>query len=389
MGTILVLDGQQRNVISCVRSLANAGHRVVVGAHTPDALCFGSRFTSDRWLYPNPVTSSVSFRDALMNEIESKQYDLVLPFIDATTKIIVESQDDISSFAPVLVPKIKAFQIAFDKALTFQLAEMINIPHPNTLYPISLNEAIKCAREIGFPLVIKPRQSSGSRGLKVIGNEKDLIRYFPIIMTKYPMPLLQEFIPEKESVGFVTIYGKDAKLKAFCQHKRLHQYPLSGGPSTLRETISDDRLKEYGSTLLDELRWVGPAMVEFRVDSRDGVPKLMEINPRLWGSIALHIAAGVNFPELIYKESNDISYPNVYSYDIGKKAKWLLPGEILYFLASLGHGKVELNALKWWGKDLVLDIGSWNDPLPVFYMIKNLIKNLSSLQAIKHGILRE
>ena len=203
------------------------------------------------------------------------------------------------------------------------------------------------------------------------------------------MPLLQEFIPEKESVGFVTIYGKDAKLKAFCQHKRLHQYPLSGGPSTLRETISDDRLKEYGSTLLDELRWVGPAMVEFRVDSRDGVPKLMEINPRLWGSIALHIAAGVNFPELIYKESNDISYPNVYSYDIGKKAKWLLPGEILYFLASLGHGKVELNALKWWGKDLVLDIGSWNDPLPVFYMIKNLIKDLSSLQAIKHGILRE
>jgi len=70
-------------------------------------------------------------------------------------------------------------------------------------------------------------------------------------------------------------------------------------------------------------------MVEFRIDARDGVPKLMEINPRLWGSIALHIAAGVNFPELIYKEVHAVPFAPVTQYKVGIKAKWLLPGEII------------------------------------------------------------
>ncbi len=41
-------------------------------------------------------------------------------------------------------------------------------------------------------------------------------------------------------------------------------------------------------------------MVEFKLDPRDNTPKLMEINPRFWGSLALAIESGVNFPYLLY-----------------------------------------------------------------------------------------
>lgn len=388
MGTILILDGQQRNVISCVRCLARAGHIVVVGAHSADALCFGSRFTSRRWLYPDPSLYPDSFLQALMREIRSNKYDLVLPFIDASTKIIVEAQADICRYAPLLVPSEKAFNIAFNKAHTIQMAQQLIIPCPQTCYPKSLNDAVEGARNIGYPVVIKPRQSSGSRGLKIAANEQELVRYFPRIHNNYPEPILQEFIPEKAAVGFVALYSKKGEIKAFCEHKRLHQYPLSGGPSTLRETIIDDRLRQYGTTLLEALEWVGPAMVEFRVDERDGVPKLMEINPRLWGSIALHIAAGIDFPGMIFNEANNIPCEAAFSYQEGIRAKWLLPGELLYFLANLRNGKIKLDALKWWGKNLVLDIGSWEDPWPVLLMARNLSKSIFSWKSIKHTILR-
>ena len=46
------------------------------------------------------------------------------------------------------------------------------------------------------------------------------------------------------------------------------------------------------------LNWKGIAMVEWKVDPRDGRPKLMEVNPRFWGSLELAVRSGVDFPVL-------------------------------------------------------------------------------------------
>ena len=388
MGKILILDGQQRNVLSCVRSLAKKGHVVDVGAHTKNALCFSSRFTAEKWLYPDPAEHPEAFLEALQNKVRETRYDLVLPFIDSSTKIVVDAQDMLQQHVPLHVPRPESFHLAFDKAKTFQLARKLNLPAPETRYPKNLDDAVKLAGEIGYPVVIKPRKSSGSRGLKIVKNEQELVSAFPRIHAKYPEPILQEYIPLQDAVGFVALYDNNGKLKAYSQHKRLHEFPLSGGPSTLRITIDDKRLYQYGTALLEELQWRGPAMVEFRVDSRDGIPKLMEINPRLWGSIALHIAAGVNFPLLIYKEANAISYSPVTSYHVGTRAKWLLPGELLYFLANLGKGKIKFDALKWWGDDLVLDIVAKDDPRPAMTMLKNMATSLFDISYLKHAIFR-
>jgi predicted ATP-grasp superfamily ATP-dependent carboligase len=88
-------------------------------------------------------------------------------------------------------------------------------------------------------------------------------------------------------------------LAAFC-HRRLREYPVSGGPSTLAVSVRDPRLVELGTALLRALDWVGVAMVEFKQDGR-GEYRLMEVNPRLWGSLPLAIAAGVNVPYAWYR----------------------------------------------------------------------------------------
>jgi predicted ATP-grasp superfamily ATP-dependent carboligase len=82
---------------------------------------------------------------------------------------------------------------------------------------------------------------------------------------------------------------------AVFQHKRLREVPITGGASSLRESVAVDRtLYDYALRLLGELRWTGLAMVEFKVGA-DG-PKLMEINGRVWGSLPLAVHSGVNFP---------------------------------------------------------------------------------------------
>jgi predicted ATP-grasp superfamily ATP-dependent carboligase len=106
-------------------------------------------------------------------------------------------------------------------------------------------------------------------------------------------------------------------------HRRLREKPPTGGVSVLSESIAipDDALG-YASRLLEELQWQGVAMVEFKVDSRDGVPKLMEVNGRFWGSLQLAIDAGVDFPNILLATLDDAPVPPAPPYRAGVRNRW-------------------------------------------------------------------
>ena len=63
-------------------------------------------------------------------------------------------------------------------------------------------------------------------------------------------------------------------------------------------------------------------MVEFKRDARDGIPKLMEINGRFWGSLQLAIDAGVDFPALLIRMLDDPTVPAVPGYRTGVRSRW-------------------------------------------------------------------
>lgn len=84
-------------------------------------------------------------------------------------------------------------------------------------------------------------------------------------------------------------------------HKRIRELYTMGGPSTCAISVYDPKLLDYGLKILGALNWHGIAMVEFKKDSKDGTFKLMEINPKFWGSLDLAIASGIDFPYLLYK----------------------------------------------------------------------------------------
>src|SRR5206468_12795896 len=84
----------------------------------------------------------------------------------------------------------------------------------------------------------------------------------------------------------------------------------TGSGSSLREsTPPPPDMAEAARTLLEALQWHGVAMVEFKRDARDGLPRLMEINGRFWNSLPLAIASGVDFPFLLYTLARDGACP--------------------------------------------------------------------------------
>ncbi len=108
------------------------------------------------------------------------------------------------------------------------------------------------------------------------------------------VPLIaQEFIPGW-GCGFFATYDRGVCRRVF-MHRRVREYPPTGGASSCATTFRDDRLAAHGRRLLDGLGWHGIAMVEFRFDERDNDFKMIEVNAKFWGSLELALAAGADF----------------------------------------------------------------------------------------------
>ena len=63
----------------------------------------------------------------------------------------------------------------------------------------------------------------------------------------------------------------------------------------------DAELARLGERFVSEAAWTGVVMVEFKKSARDGRYYVIEVNPKFWGSLQLSIAAGVDFPLLLYQ----------------------------------------------------------------------------------------
>jgi predicted ATP-grasp superfamily ATP-dependent carboligase len=378
-GSVLILDGQWRNTLSVVRSLGRRGIKIDVGEDTPLALCSFSRYAKRHFVYPSVKSDPEKFKKILLDRIRKTKYDMVIPITDAMVSFISDNRDEISKYACIPFVDNETLQFALDKEKVLDFAGKIGIPAPQSYLPSEYADPDELIGRLNYPVVLKPKSSYGSRGLAYVKNQDEFRIMYNQVKINYGKPLIQEQIPsEGKGVGVSLLYDFHHEMKAFFTHVRLREFPVSGGPSTLRESIWYPELVRTADRLMRSLHWVGIAMVEFKMDPRDGIPKLMEINPRFWGSLELAVQSGVDFPWLLYRLYLDGSVRKVRRYRVGYKCRWLLPGDMLHFLANPKRFKLKPSFFRFFDKNTGYDIFSKDDPLPVLSRIFYILTHLFS-----------
>jgi predicted ATP-grasp superfamily ATP-dependent carboligase len=185
--------------------------------------------------------------------------------------------------------------------------------------------------------------------------------------------LIQEYVPGTNySVAAIC---KEGKPKGLCCIKVTRAWPPTGGNSCFRESVAlEPRMKEYSEKLLEALDWYGIAEVEFRLDSRDNVPRLLEINPRFWGSLPVAVKSGVDFPYLLYRLAMDGDISPVFNYKVGIKGRFL-EQDLLYIFSLFSQSAPNLSTqkgrcvslmrwLKFYEPGIFYDLFDLEDPLP-------------------------
>ncbi len=294
--TVLVLDGHSRAALETLQSLGRAGVQVDLAAEGKDCLAMHSRYAS-RTLQQPPQDRVADFHTWLRAQDQQRNYALIVPATEASLLGLRQLDENDPLRRKAVIPGNDALDIALDKEKTWQLARDLRIPVPAS---ILFSSTAEIGRAEQFPVVLKPTHSKvmlagelRTLAVAVVKNEAErqehLRRWLPVT------PVQQQQYVSGRGVGVELLFNHGKKVWHFA-HERVHEYPLSGGASSYRRSIVPPaNMLHDAERLLTALKWHGVAMVEFKMDTK-GQYWLMEINPRLWGSLALSIDAGVDFP---------------------------------------------------------------------------------------------
>jgi glutathione synthase/RimK-type ligase-like ATP-grasp enzyme len=227
------------------------------------------------------------------------------------------------------LPPEEAFDIVRDKGSFARFCEINGIPVPKSY---KYSELIRMEHLPG-PLILKPKSGSGSVGIRFIDDKTSLENCSGLDMQRY---IIQERLENPQSVeGGFFLFDKGV-LAGYYGHRRIRTYPPQGGVTVFSKCHLDTELKSLGERLLSQLNWSGLAMVEFLYDTRTQSYKIIEVNPRLWGSLMLAEFCGSNM--LINYCRSALGLPlEDKKIETERYIRWLFPWDFLGYLRSFGR----------------------------------------------------
>ena len=231
-----------------------------------------------------------------------------------------------------LLPHRSMFEIARNKLAFQAFCDEKGFPVPKS-YVAGDRKVLE--RDF-HPLIVKKCVGEGSVGMKYVEGPQELALLDEINPHDY---LIQEKIESGRNIHGIFCLANEGEVVSWYGHERLRTFPEKGGVTVFSRAQYDDELKEIASRVLREMKWSGFAMLEFLRNDATSEWKIIELNPRLWGSVMLSEFCGANllsnYVKLLTRESpaSEKAIPDRY-------IRWIFPFELINLIKrniSLGE----------------------------------------------------
>jgi hypothetical protein len=267
---VLVTDdtnGQNRSAVAAVRALAAAGYQCAVSVSGSRSVAAASRYCRHRVVVP--VAGSPSYADAVRRELAARPYLTVLPASDAAVVALEPAGADL-----------------VNKSKLAQRAAAAGFPVLETRTCSGADEVRAAATELGYPVVVKPvlKPSAESPPCLVASAPADLDHAMldvPVVVQPY------------DSSGLRAVAGviRGGRLLASVHQRYVRIWPRDCGVGSAAVTVPPDHeLEQRLRTLLAGFDGIFQAQL--------AGSHLLDVNPRVYGSLPLAVRAGVNLPAI-------------------------------------------------------------------------------------------
>ncbi len=328
---VLLLDAQDRQSLAAMRVYARAGLTVGAVACESEAWwapSLKSKVCALRAIVPDLGGDANAYVNALLHLLDEHPARMLMPAGDGTIHALRFRRAEFERRTALPLASETALDIAVSKSKTLALAADLGIAVPHTIQLSDSSDVRVALREVGLPAVIKPVESwveRGGRGTRLSPNvvltEDEANRTVEHVFSEGGRAIVQPWLPGRREA--VTLFYTQGRFWARLAQASYREWPVLGGASVLCATIpllAD--IAADSERLVRAIDLEGCSMVEFR-RNRDGRPVLMEVNPRMGGSVALAISAGINFPKLMYDWKLDRPLEEQVTYQVGKRLRWL------------------------------------------------------------------
>lgn len=273
-----------------------------------------------------PAANDPSFIDKVLALCRQKNIHAVLPLV---TRELIPLAQHTQAFelagARVLVSPAASLEIANDKSRLYEFLQWRGIEVPGFRIVENIAQFKEAVKELGYPqktVCFKPSISNGSRGFRVISadmdeahllfNEKpnstytsftDAVRI--LSLRAFPQLLVSEYLPGEEySVDCIARHGEAVLVVPRARKKMINGISVEG------EFVKDEGITAYCSRIIGELQLHGNIGIQVK-RATSGACLIVEINPRVQGTIAAALGAGVNLPLLAIQQELNMPRGNI------------------------------------------------------------------------------
>ena len=378
---VLLLEGFARQNMALMPALKALGcHLTTYNASRLD-VGYASRWPDVKLIkYWNREDAEASFA-AMMKVLEKGHYDVVIPMTDFSARLLADHIDEVRRFAEPAVNPPEVFYKAADKHATMRACAAAGVPCPRTIYDMESADQILAAG-MPFPFIIKPRMGYGSIGFHVIQSEQQLREVFDSTVKRFGPVVVQDYIPQTgkqyKCEVFLDAHGQPKSAVVF---DKTRWYPVDGGSTCCSTTVHRPDIAENCIRLLQSMVWRGYGDVDLIEDPRDGLAKVMEINPRITACVKICFLAGVDFARQIVELRTGRPVTAFPDYRDGACLRYMHT-DLLWFLQSPARFKARPSWFSF--RNTADQIFSLKDPWPWFtYTLQGIKKRRAEMEKRK------
>lgn len=340
---VMITDAHYRMAVSLVRDMVGAGMKVVVceSSEYPDPLGFSCRGIVRTAVLPQESYSESLFELCATISSAANEKPVLLPVGAKTLAMLAENRAKFDTVCALLIPSKAHLQLLNDKSAVHLLAQKCAVPVPTNYYLSDGQSLSAFSKSVPLPCVVKPLCGekfglTAKERYRICRTAEELENaYSHFCALTDQAPLIEQYLPG-DGLG-CSVLCENGEVLCCISHRRVREFPVSGGPSSCCRTEQNSMLLPLVKPLVEGLDFSGLAMFEFKLDE-NGEPRLLECNPRIWGTFPLTRVSGSNFALCWAMRAAGQPMPG---YIRPKKVKMVYyPADILAGFGYLLHGKV-------------------------------------------------
>lgn len=265
------------STVHAIWAIREAGYEAIIINNNPETV--STDYTISDKLYFEPLTT-----EDVMNVIDLEKPEGIIVTLGGQTAINLAGS--LAQFGvPIIGTQIDAIDNAEDRKLFEAIMRRTGIPQPKAKAVTTVEEGVKAASEIGYPVLVRPSFVLGGRAMMIVGNEDTLRHYLhnAVEVSENSPVLVDKYIEGRETEVDAICDGNDVFIPGIMEHVEktgVHSGDsISVYPSFSLSQKVKDKIIDYTVKLGREIGIVGLFNIQFIADSNDDV-YVIEVNPR-------------------------------------------------------------------------------------------------------------